>query len=188
MAGFEGQIASLTTSLKDASEQNTDIQPVKEHVLAQRRRVHQLQMSIEEERCKILQIDSRLEEILDTTSYFVDRSQDILEVLARRIVRIETNEETPAELPPKHRHRLKQDYDLLEFAINTAEEFKKTVKKMRGACTEYCRRVLVTYNRCQVDAEQILDALLEHELFTELLQRRYQEDEQKMQQVKYLDE
>ena len=71
------------------------MQPLKEHVLAQRRRMHQLQMSIEEERCKILQIDSRLEEILDTTSYFVDRSQNILEVLAGRIVWIETNEETP---------------------------------------------------------------------------------------------
>ena len=51
--------------------------------------MHQLQMSIEEERCKILQVDSRLEEIQDTTSYFVDRSQDILEVLASRIVWIE---------------------------------------------------------------------------------------------------
>ena len=76
VVGFEGQIASLTGSLKDVSEQKTNIQPMKEHVLAQRRRVHQLQMSIEEERCKILQIDSRLEEILDTTSYFVDRYQD----------------------------------------------------------------------------------------------------------------
>ena len=126
-------------------------------------------MSIEEERCKILQIDSRLEEIMDTTSYFVDRSQDILEVLTGRIFWLETNEETPAELPAKDRHSLKQDHDLLEFAINIAEEFKKTVKKMRGACTEYCRRVLVTYNRCQVVAEQRLDALLEHELFIEQL-------------------
>ena len=33
-----------------------------------------------------------------------------------------------------------------------------------------------------------LDALPEHELFTELLQSRYQQDEQKMQQVKDLDE
>ena len=64
-------------------------------------------MSIEEERCNILYIDSRLEEILDTTSYFVDRSQDILEVLAGRIVRIETNKETPAELPAKDGHILK---------------------------------------------------------------------------------
>ena len=95
-ASFKGQIASLTTSLKDASEQKTNIQPVKKHVLAQRRIIHQLQMCIKEERCKILQIDSRLEEILDTTSYFVDRSQDILEVLAGRILWIEANEETPA--------------------------------------------------------------------------------------------
>ena len=76
----------------------------------------------------------------------------------------------------------------MEFAINTAEEFKKTVKKTRGACAKYCRRVLVTYNRCQVAAEQRLDALLEHELFIEQLQRRYQEDEQKIQQVKDLDQ
>ena len=58
---------------------------------------------------------------------------------------------------------------MLEFAINTANEFKKAVKKTRGACTEYCRRVLVTYNRCQVAAEQRLEALPEHELFTKML-------------------
>ena len=69
--------------------------------------MHQLQVSIEEERCKILQIDNILEEILETTSYFVDRSQDILEVLTRRIVRIETNEEIPADLPAKGQHSLK---------------------------------------------------------------------------------
>ena len=66
-AYFEGQIYSLTTSLKEASEQQTNIQPLKENVLAQRRRMHQLQVSIEEERCKILQVDNRLEEILETT-------------------------------------------------------------------------------------------------------------------------
>ena len=145
-------------------------------------------MSIEEERCRVLKVDNRSEKILETTSCFVDRSQDILEVLTGRIVRIETNEEIPADLPVKDQHSLKQDYDLLEFAINTIEEFKKIVKKTRGSCTEYCRRVLVTYNRCQVAVEQILDALPEHELFTELLQSRYQEDEQKIQQVKDLDE
>ena len=107
VASFEGHIASLTASLKDASEQKTDIHPMKEHVLAKQRRMHQLQMSIEEERCKILQIHSRLEEILDTTSYFVDRSQDILEVLTERIVRIETNEEIPVDLPAKDQHSLK---------------------------------------------------------------------------------
>ena len=100
-----------------------------------------------------------------------------MEVLTGRIVWLETSEETPVELPAKDRHSLKQDYDLLEFAINTAEEFKKTVKKTRGAYTEYCKRVLVTYNKCQVVVEQRLDALPKHELFIEDLQSRYQEDE-----------
>ena len=125
---------------------------------------------------------------METTSYFVDRSQDILEVLTGRIGRMEANEEIPADLLARDQQILKQDYDLLEFAINTVEEFKKAVKKTRGACTEYCRRVLITYNRCQVAAEHRLDALPEHELFTGMLQSRYQEDEQKIQQVKVLDE
>ena len=49
----------------------------------------------------MLQVDSRLEEILETSSYFVDQSQDILEVLTARMARLENNEETPAELPAK---------------------------------------------------------------------------------------
>ena len=77
---------------------------------------------------------------------------------------------------------------MLEFAINTTDEFKKAVRKTRGACTEYYRRVLVTYNKCQAAAEQRLEALPDHELLTEMLQSRYQEDEQKIQQVKDLDE
>ena len=42
----------------------------------------------------------------------------------------------------KDQQSLKQEYDLLEFAINVAEESKKTVKKTKGACAKYCRRVL----------------------------------------------
>ena len=106
---------------------------------------------------------------METTSYFVDKSQDILEVLTGRIVRIEINGEIPVDLPAKDQRSLKQDYDLLEFAINTVEEFKKAVRKTRGACTKYCRRVSVTYNRCQVATEQILEALPEHYLLTEML-------------------
>ena len=102
VASLEEHNTSLTTSLKDSMEQKTDFQPLKEHVLTQRRKIHQLQICIEEERCKILQIDTRLEEILDATSYFLDRSQDILEILTGRIVWIETNEEPLAELPVKY--------------------------------------------------------------------------------------
>ena len=93
-------------------------------------------------------MDNRLEEILETSSYFVDRSQDILEVLTGRMARLEVNEETPVDLPSKDQQALRQDYDLLEFAINTDEEFKKAVKKTKGACAEFFRRLLITYNRC----------------------------------------
>ena len=76
----------------------------------------------------------------------------------------------------------------MEFAINVAESFKKTVKKTKGACVEYCRRVLAAYNRCHISAERRLDAIPEHKLFIEHLQNRYQEDEQEIQQLKDLDE
>ena len=105
-----------------------------------------------------------------------------------RIGRFEANEEIPTDLLAKDQQGLRQYYDLLEFAINIAEEFKKAVKKTKGACTNYCKRLLITYNRCQVAAEHRLDTFLEHDLFIEMLQRRYQEDEQRIQQVKVLDE
>ena len=59
---------------------------------------------------------------------------------------------------------------------------------MKGACTDYCRRLLITYNRCQVAAEQRLNTFPKHDLFIEMLQSRYQKDEQRIQQVKVLDE
>ena len=148
----------------------------------------QLQVAIEEEQCRVLQVDRRLEEILETSSYFVDRSQDILEVLTGRMARLEANEEAPAELPSKDQQALRQYYDLLEFSINTAEEFKKVVKKTRGACAELFRRLLITHNRCQVEADQRMDAFPDHSLFLEILQRRYHEDEKRIQHIKVLDE
>ena len=132
----------------------------------------QLQTAVEDERCRVLQIDGRLEEILETASYFVDRSQDVLEVLIARMARLENNEETPAELPSKDKQALKRDHDLIEFAINTVEDFKKAVKKTKGACAEFFRRVLITYNRCQVEAEQRLDDFPDHNSFVEILQKR----------------
>ena len=172
-AEFKEQIASLAASLEEAKEQQTSIQPFKDHVLTQRSKMHRLQVSIEEERCKWLHVDNRLEEILETSSYFVDRSQDILEVLTGRIARLEANEEIPIDLPAKDQQGLKQDYGLLEFAINTTEEFNKVVKKTKGACTEFCRRLLITYNRCQMAVEQRIDAFPEHDLFIEMLQNIY---------------
>ena len=127
-----------------------------------------------------MQIDGRLEEILGTSSYFVDRSQDVLEVLTARMARLENYEETPAELPSKYRQALKQDYDLVEFAINTAEDFKKAVRKTKGACTKFFRRLLITSNRCQVEAEQRLEVFPDHNSFVEILQKKYQEEEEKI--------
>ena len=54
-----------------------------------------------------MQVDGRLEEILETSSYFFDRSQDILEVLTARIARLENDEETPTKLHSKYRQALK---------------------------------------------------------------------------------
>ena len=68
------QIASLTTALEEAREQQVNLQLFKEHVLSQKSKMLQLQTVVEEERCRVLQIDGRLEEILETASYFVDRS------------------------------------------------------------------------------------------------------------------
>ena len=83
-------------------------------------------------------------------------------------MRLEVNEETPVDLPSKYQQSLRQDYDLLEFAINTAEEFKKPVKKTKRACTEFFRRLLITYNRYQVEAEQRMDTFPNHSLFLEM--------------------
>ena len=83
--------------------------------------------------------------------------------------RLENNEEAPTELPSKDRQALKQDYDLLDFSINTAKEFKKAVRKTKGACTKFFRRLLITYNRFQVEAERRMDAFPNHNLFVEIL-------------------
>ena len=48
------QITSLTTALEEAKEHQVSLHPFKEHVLAQRAKMHQLQLAIEEERCKVL--------------------------------------------------------------------------------------------------------------------------------------
>ena len=53
-AKLKEQVTSLITALEEAREQQVSLQPFKEHFLAQRSRMYQLQMAIEEERCKVL--------------------------------------------------------------------------------------------------------------------------------------
>ena len=62
------------------------------------------------------------------------------------------------------------------------------MRKTKGACTELFRRLLITYNQCQVEAEQRLDVFPDHNSFVEILQKRYQEEEAKLQHIKALDD
>ena len=101
---------------------------------------------------------------------------------------VETNKESPTDTPVKDLEMIKLDYELIEFASNAREELKKTVNKTKNACAEFCRRVLLTYNRCQTSAAKRLEVLPEHEMFLKQLQERCNEDEQAIQQVKELDE
>ena len=73
-----------------------------------RKKIHQVQLHIENERCKVQQIDTRLEEIVSTTSYFLDKTQDILKILKGRMVLVETNKEYTIDLSIKDQKTLKQ--------------------------------------------------------------------------------
>ena len=72
-----------------------------------------------------MQIDSRLEFFLETTSYFLDSYQDILEVLTGRMVWTEANKESPVELLAKDQQSLKQEYDLLELQLMLQKNSRK---------------------------------------------------------------
>ena len=69
-----------------------------------------------------------------------------MEILKRRMVWVETNKEYPTDLSVKDQQTLNQEYELMEFASNIVEEFKKAVKKTKTACAKFWRRVLFTYN------------------------------------------
>ena len=74
-------------------------------------------------------MDNRLEEIIETSSYFVDRSQDVLEVFNARMARPKNDAEIPEGLAVKDHQTLIKDHRLVEFAISTTKDFKKTVKR-----------------------------------------------------------
>ena len=78
---MENQKISLEFSLKITMEQKTDIEPLKKHALTLRNKFHQMQLQMAEDMLKVQQVEIRLEEIINTTSYFLDRTQDILEAL-----------------------------------------------------------------------------------------------------------
>ena len=105
---MEEQNNSLAASLKLAMEQKLDIEPLKKHALMLRKKIHQIQLQIAEERFKVQQIDIRLEEIVNTASYFLDRTHDILETLRGRMAWVEANKEYPKDIFVKYQETIKQ--------------------------------------------------------------------------------
>ena len=83
---------------------------------------------------------------------------------------METSKEHPTYVPPKDLEMIKLEYQLIEFASKEAEELVKAVRKTKSACAEFCRRVLLTYNWCQISASRILEVFPEHEIFLKQLQ------------------
>ena len=120
IAALEEQKNSLTASFNSPMEKKVDIEPLKKHALMLKRKIHQIQLQIAEERLKFQQIEIRLEEIVSTTSYFLDRTQDILETLRGRMDWAEANKEHPADILVKYQETIKQEYELIEFAGNAA--------------------------------------------------------------------
>ena len=148
IVALEEEKSSLAASLKLDIEQKVDIEPLKKHALMIRNKIHQIQLQIAEERFKVQQIDIRLEEIVSTTSYFLDRTQNILETLRRRMAWVDANKESPTDICVKDQDTIRQEHELNDFSSNAVEELKKEVKRTQGACAEFCGRVLLTYNRC----------------------------------------
>ena len=125
---------------------------------------------------------------MSTTSYFLDRTQDILEILQGCLTWLETTKEPPANAPIKDLETLKLEYELIEFGSKETEELVKAVQRKKGVCVEFCRNVLITYNRCHIYAKRRLEEFRHHEGVLKQLQEKWQEDEQGIQLVKGLDE
>ena len=51
-----------------------DIEPLKKHALTLKSKIHQMQLQIAEVMLKVQKVETRLEEIVSTASYFLDRT------------------------------------------------------------------------------------------------------------------
>ena len=71
---MEEEKSSLAASMKSTMEQKVDIETLNKHALMIRKKIHQIQLQIAEEIFKVQQIDIRLEELVNTASYFLDRT------------------------------------------------------------------------------------------------------------------
>ena len=70
---------------------------------------------------------------------------------------LETTKEPPADAPTKYLEIVKPEYELIEFGSKAAEELVKAVRRTKGVCAEFCRKVLITYNHCQTSAKRRLE-------------------------------
>ena len=86
-----------------------------------------MQLQIVDGMLKVQQVETRLEEIVTAASYFLDRTQDILEILQGRLNWLETTKEPPADPPIKYIDIVTLEYELIEFGSKAAEELVKAV-------------------------------------------------------------
>ena len=170
VVALENKKTSLEVSLKTTVEQKIDIEPLKKHALTLRSKIHQMHLQMVEERLKVQQVDIRLEEIKKMASYFLDRTHDILEALQGGMTWLETNKEPPADIPIKYLGAIKLEYDLIEFSSKAAEELVKTIRRMKSACAEFYRKVLLTYKLCHTCAKRKLEEFPDNEIFLKQLQ------------------
>ena len=124
---MKAQKASLEASLKALNEQKTYIEPLKKLSLTLRSKIDQIQLQITKEMLKVQQVETRLEEIVSVASYFLDRTQDILEILQGHLNWLETTKEPPADPPIKYIDIVTLEYELIEFGSKAVEELVKAV-------------------------------------------------------------
>ena len=84
---------------------------------------------------KVQQVKMSLEEIVSTTSYFLDRTQDILKIDQGCLTWFETTKEPLADAPIKDVETVKLEYELIEFESKAAKELVKAVRRTKGVCT-----------------------------------------------------
>ena len=143
---MEAQKDSLEVLLKVENEKGMDIEPLTKHALMTRNKIYQMQLQIADEMLKVRQVEARLEEILSMASHFKEKTPDILENIQGRLTWLETTKEPPASAPTKDLERVKMEYQLIEFGNKATEELIRASHRTKGVCTEFCRKVLTTYN------------------------------------------
>ena len=83
---------------------------------------------------KVCQVEIRLDEIVSIASYFLERTEDILEILQGCLTWLQITKEPPTNTPIKDLEIVKMEYELIDFGSKTTEEFVKAVRRTKGVC------------------------------------------------------